>query len=239
MLIFGEGLDSPIAIPARNRKHNSPDVILNEIDKLKISDKYITLLSNPIRIIITAISPPKGKGFKKIPKYIDCNNKGRIEIKNKDEKCLLYALEIARLYANASENYQARNRFNNFYRILKNEKRQEELVIQLLAESNIQINSSGCGISELIQFQNFYDKKYPGMYRIILFNKEDVFLKPIWKGPRPRQHNLVLYLEEKHFGVIKNVPVFFKMSRKYCFDCEIPYNKLIIFLEVNNKFIKG
>lgn len=158
---------------------------------------------------------------------MDCNHRGRIEIKNRDEKCLLYALEIARLYINASLNSETKNRYNNFYRILKNEKRQEELVTKLQNESSIQIKSSGCGLDEIIQFQNFYDKKYPGMYRIIVFQKGDVFLKPIWKGPRPRQHNLILYLENNHFHVIKNVPVFFKMSRKYCFDCEIPFNKLV------------
>lgn len=36
MLIFGEGLETPICIPARPLEQNSIDVILNEIDMLEI-----------------------------------------------------------------------------------------------------------------------------------------------------------------------------------------------------------
>jgi hypothetical protein len=223
MLIFGKGLDSPISIPARDRKQNSVDVIMNEIDKLEISDKKITLLSNPMKIIITTVTPPKGKG-KLQPKFIDNNEKGRIKITNSDNKCLFYAAEMARAFADASEK-KVKRKFESFYRLNKNKHRQKEMVDELLSESKIQYNMKGNGMEELSLLQNFYDKKYPGRYRLILFNAESVYLKPIWKGPRIRTHNLILYLEKGHFDVIKKVSLFFKLRKKYCIECEVTYSR--------------
>jgi hypothetical protein len=36
MMIFGEGLESPICIPARSKEQNTVEVIINEIDMLEI-----------------------------------------------------------------------------------------------------------------------------------------------------------------------------------------------------------
>jgi hypothetical protein len=117
-MISGDCLDMPIIIPARNRIQNNSDVIMNEIDKLEISDKKVMLLSNPMTITITTINPPKGKGKNKPVKFMDYNEKGRIYIENRDEKCLFYAVEIARQYADASDNNNNK-RYRPFYRILK------------------------------------------------------------------------------------------------------------------------
>jgi hypothetical protein len=223
-MIFGEGLDTPIIIPARNRKQNNSDVIMNEIDKLEISDKKVMLLSNPMQIMITTINPPKGKGKNKPVKFMDYNEKGRIHIANRDEKCLFYAAEIARQYADASDNSTSK-RYRAFYRILKNEGLKKDMVEQLLSESNINYDRNGAGLKQLSLLQDFYDKKYPGKYRLILFSAENIYLKPIWKGPRLRTHNLILHLENKHYDVIKKVSLFFKLRRKYCLECEVPYSR--------------
>jgi hypothetical protein len=228
MLIFGKGLDSPIAIPARNRKQNSSDLIINEIDKLEMSDKKITLLSNPIRIIITTITPPKGKGNNKTVKFIENNEKGRIKIINNDKYCLLYAAEIARIHADCTTK-SGKNKFSTVNKLMKNAKKQQELVQALIKESEIKINENGCGLKELDFLQDFYDKKYPNKYRLILFEAENVYLKPLWKGPRPRFHHLILYLENQHFDVIKKIPLFFNLKRKFCLDCEIPYSRLAFY----------
>jgi hypothetical protein len=223
-LIFGEGLDTPISIPARNRQQNSSDVIMNEIDKLEISDKKIMLLSHPMQIIITTINPPKGKGKNTAVKFMEYNEKGRIKINNNDEKCLFYAAEIARIYADATENKQIK-KYRPFYRLLKDEGLKKAKVEQLLKESNICCERKGAGIKELSLLQDFYDKKYPGKYRLILFSAENIYLKPVWKGPRMRSHNLILHLENGHYDIIKKVPLFFKLKRKYCIECEIPYSR--------------
>jgi hypothetical protein len=223
MLIFGKGLDSPISIPARDRKQNSIDVIMNEIDKLEISDKKVMLLSNPMQIIITTITPPKGKG-KNQTKFIDNNEKGRIRIKNNDDKCLFHAVEMARIFANAFD----KNLKRKFYRLINNANRQKEIVDKFLSESSINHNKRGNSINEVSLIQNYYDIKYPGQYRLILFQDENIYLKPIWKGPRFRTHNLILYLEKGHFDIIKSVPQFFKLKRKYCLECEITYSRFKI-----------
>jgi hypothetical protein len=46
MMIFGEGLETPICIPARPLEQNSIDVIINEIDMLEI--RYIYQFFNSI-----------------------------------------------------------------------------------------------------------------------------------------------------------------------------------------------
>jgi hypothetical protein len=223
-MIFGEGLDTPISIPARNRKQNNSDVIMNEIDKLEISDKKVMLLSNPMKIIITTINPPKGKGNKKPVKFMDYNERGRIKVLNKDDKCLFYATELARLYADASLK-KTTKKYKSFYRILKTDMLKKELVEQLLKDSNIHYDKKGAGIKELSLLQNYYDDKYPGKYRLILFSAENIYLKPIWKGPRMRSHNLIVQLEEGHYDIIRKVSLFFNLRRKYCLECEIPYSR--------------
>lgn len=225
MLIFGKGLDSPIAIPARNKKQNNVEVIMEEIDKLEISDKKITLLSNPMRIIITTICPPRGKGKKQLPvKFIENNEKGRIKINNVDENCLYYAAEMARIYALCSEN-TIRRKFAPFHKIIKNTNMQKELVNWLLRELNIKKEKGGSSLEEIVSLQEFYDKFFPGQFRIIIFKADNIYLKPFWKGERARKHNLILYLENNHYDVIKSVPLFFKLKKKYCLECEIPYSR--------------
>lgn len=219
---MGKGLDSPIAIPARDKKQNNVDVIMEEIDKLNISDKRVTLLSNPMRIIITTISPPKGSGLKKLPiKFLDNNEKGLIK-NNIEENCLYYALILAKSYAECSE-LTSKNKFQKFYRLYKNSIKQKELVDILLMEMDIKPTKSS-GLDEIGRIQEFFDKEYPEKYRIIIFSSENVYLKPIWKGPRSRKHNLILYLSGNHYDIIKSVTKFFKV-RKYCLECEIPYTR--------------
>lgn len=222
MLIFGKGLDSPIAIPARDLKQNNPEMILDEIDKLDMSGKKFTLLSNPMRIIITTISPPKGSGLKRLPvKFMDNNEKGLIK-NNNEENCLYYAVILAQFYAECSEN-TTRDKFKKFRNFYKNPMKQKNLVDQLLLEMNIKPEKSS-GFDEISRIQEFFDKKYANKFRLILFDANSIYIKPIWKGPRERTHNLILYLSANHYHVIINLPMFFKLSKKYCLECEITYS---------------
>jgi len=221
MLITGKGLETPIAIPAREREHNNIEVIMEEIDKLNMSDKRITLLSNPMRIIITTISSPEGSGLKKLPiRFMDTNENALIKNYN-EGNCLYHAIILAQFYAECSELKANKSRkFNQFY---KNLDEQKKRVDQLIIEMDISPAKSS-GLNEIIQIQKFFDKKYPEKFRIILFSLENIHLKPIWKGPRSRKHDLILNLSGDHYDVIKSVTKFFKI-RKYCIECEIPYSQ--------------
>lgn len=222
MLIMGKGLETPIAIPARDRKHNNVEVIMEEIDKLNISDKRVTLLSNPMRIIITTISSPEGSGLKKLPiKFMDTNEKALIK-NNNEENCLYYAVILALFNAECSE-LDRRKKYKKFNQFYKNLMKQKELVDKMLLEMDIKPVTSS-GIKEIIQIQEFLDKKHPEKFRIILFDSENIYMQPIWKGPRSREHDLILFLSGDHYDVIKSVTQFFKL-RKYCLECEIPYSK--------------
>jgi len=219
---MGKGLETPIAIPVRDRRHNNVDVIMEEIDKLNISDKRVTLLSNPMRIIITTISSPEGSGLKKLPiKFMDINEKALIK-NNNEENCLYYAIVLAMFYTECFilDRKKKYKKFNQFY---KNLIKQKELVDKMILEMEIKPAKSS-GINEIIQIQEFLDKKHPEEFRIIVFDSENIYMQPIWKGPRSRQNDLILFLSGDHYDVIKSVTQFFKL-RKYCIECEIPYSK--------------
>jgi len=79
--------------------------------------------------------------------------------------------------------------------------------------------------------QKYYDYKYENIYRIILL-EEDANRKPrcIWKADIHWDHlyNLVLFLKDNHYDVITNAGLyFFGPKKKYCFDCEMVYEKPI------------
>lgn len=220
---MGRGLDTPIAIPARDREHNNVEVIMEEIDKLNMSDKRITLLSNPMRIIITTISPPEGSGLKKLPvKFLDCNEKALIKNRS-EENCLYYAVILAQFHAECSE-FDSRKKYKKFGQFYKNITKQKELVEQLTLKMDTKPAKSS-GLDEIIQIQELLDEEYPEKFRLIIFSSDNVYLKPIWKGPRSRKYNLILYLSGNHYDVIKSVTKFFKIKKKYCFECEITYTQ--------------
>ena len=151
---------------------------------------------------------------------MDVNEKWLIKIKNEDEDCMFFATEVARIYAESIENKKFA-----FYRLLKNEKRQKELVDTLKSEVKLEPKKDGYGLNDLIKVQEFYDEKYPKRYRIILFDSNSIYLRPIYKGPRPRKYDLNLYLNNNHYDVIRKVSSFFKIKKRLCVDCGTTYTK--------------
>uniref|UniRef100_A0A183C3C6 HECT domain-containing protein n=1 Tax=Globodera pallida TaxID=36090 RepID=A0A183C3C6_GLOPA len=68
--LMGKGLNEPILLPARSPDQNNADVLMAELEKLGQSDadeerdggmdKRTLLLSEPIQIIVTCLTPPTG-----------------------------------------------------------------------------------------------------------------------------------------------------------------------------------
>lgn len=70
----------------------------------------------------------------------------------------------------------------------------------------------------------FQNRKYPGKYRIVLFEDQpEVLPKPVWKGTAGNANNVAIFLNGGHFDAIKKIACFFNLTKNYCVDCECAY----------------
>ncbi|KAL3080193.1 hypothetical protein niasHS_013865 [Heterodera schachtii] len=113
----GRGLHDPIVLPLRPPEQNSSDTLMAELDKLGQSDgdeeagseehggapmdKRSLLLSEPVQITVTCLTPPTGAGRPRFYPYQHWgyNDAHRIRIRNWDDSyCLFHALIASRAY---------------------------------------------------------------------------------------------------------------------------------------------
>jgi hypothetical protein len=236
MIIKGEGLDKPLSIPLRDRQQNNADAIMGIIWKLAQSDKLINFLNSELQCILTTARVPNGGGitlkqFKQLPYAY--KEKQRIKINNTNNVyCLFYALEAARKYHDdyiISEYKDDKLNMpcglltrNSWDRYMRNEKRQREGALELMETIGFNMERDAYGIECLDRVQEFYDTKYPNMYRIVAFDDSRT-LKPIFKGVEKRKYDVALFLENNHWSGLRNIAAFFDV-KYYCVDCEISYD---------------
>jgi hypothetical protein len=183
-------------------------------------------LDNPIDIIVTTLSSPSGSGRCNFDakNYFGSNESQRIRVLNDDNLCIFYALELARIWHDKTiiselkkEGKDVPNNLTSqraFSRLRYNKERQRQYALGLLEELDIQNNLEAYGITHLEVVQTYYDKKYPGLYRIILID-DTPETKPLWVGPMGRKFDVSLYLENGHYDALKSISCFFG-HRKYC-----------------------
>jgi hypothetical protein len=227
MLLFGQGLESPICIPARTREQNQVEVIMNEIDALEISDKKWNFLDNPINIIITILSKPYGSGKVQnfnAKSYFGTKEKQRLHVQNNDNHCLFYALELSRLFHDqqqikdlkkAGKEYpKSLMPQQTFYRLQKNQKKLHQYALSLVDKVKIDPDLEEYGIEHIEIVQNFYDRAYPGLYRIIAID-DGTDCSPLYAGPIGRRFDVALLLENGHYDGLKSIAAYYG-HRKYC-----------------------
>jgi hypothetical protein len=83
-----------------------------------------------------------------------------------------------------------------------------------LEEIGINKTLESYGIEHLPVVQDFYDEKYPGMYRIVLID-DGPDPTPLWVGPIGRKYTVALYLEDNHYDGLKSIAAFYGHN-KYC-----------------------
>lgn len=103
---------------------------------------------------------------------------------------------------------------HQFSKFRENNTRQKTLVLLFLEEIGIDNSLERYGIEHLPMVQEFYDKRYPGMYRIVLID-DGPDPTPLWIGPLGRQYTVALYLEDTHYDGLKSIAAFYG-HRKYC-----------------------
>uniref|UniRef100_A0A183CCG1 DNA-directed DNA polymerase n=1 Tax=Globodera pallida TaxID=36090 RepID=A0A183CCG1_GLOPA len=219
----GRGLYDPILLPPRSPEQNSADALMGELDKLGQSDgdageddggdwvdKKTLLLSEPVQIIITCISPPAGAGPRFHPyQHWGYNEQFRIQIRNEgDNYCMFYALLAARAYHDRElfeewhnappQQQQQEQQFARlslmqdfcqdtdvFKRLLANFATLRSAVERLMRAADIPEDLNAYGMDHLQSVQDYWDQRFPSLYRIVLFeDRPEELPKPIWKvGP--------------------------------------------------------
>ncbi|KAL3099811.1 hypothetical protein niasHT_028589 [Heterodera trifolii] len=213
-------------------------------------DKRSLLLSEAVQVTVTCFAPPAGARPRHFPhQFWGYNEKHRIQICNWDDNyCLFYALIGSRAYHDPvlfKEWTQARQPPQQnmaqltllqdfcegqeaFRLLLINRALMRSSAERLLNAAGIREALNAYGIDQLQPVQDYWDQRFPGLYRIVLFeDRPEVLPKPIWKGPTGRRFDVALFLSNGHYDEIKKINCFFKLSRHYCVDCECTYDKAL------------
>ena len=192
-------------------------------------------MNSIISVIITVVSPQHGRGVSEMKKdfkqYFGINPRQLIRIANDNNQCLFYAIELSRLFhdekiinglkrARAQIPCHLLTKFS-FYRLLKNAERQKQHINNFLKEIDVDRKKESYGIDDLHILQEYYDKIYPGMYRIVVIDDN---AKVLWKGDMDRKFIVALLYTDSHFDVLKNIAAYFK-HKKFCIECQKFYNK--------------
>jgi len=149
-------------------------------------------------------------------------------VKNNNNLCLFYALELSRLYHDRHEIEEHKKNKQSipqrlitrqtFDRIKESQKRQDEIAIKIVNELGLDISQEKeYGIEEIIKVQQYYDQKYPGMYRIVLMDQNPE-VKPVWKAPLySAKYEVPIYYEDNHYDALSSIAMYFGGPRtKYC-----------------------
>uniref|UniRef100_A0A183BUW9 DNA-directed DNA polymerase n=1 Tax=Globodera pallida TaxID=36090 RepID=A0A183BUW9_GLOPA len=136
----------------------------------------------------------------------------------KGKLSLFYALELAR-------NYQLINKGiteMKFRYLEKTDKKQREMVSDLMGNLGIDGNAKSYGVGHLGVVQEFWDKEFPSMYRIVAFDMV-AGLKPVFKGKDVRKYEVCVISDNGHWDGMKSVTQFFKV-KYFCVSCEVTYD---------------
>uniref|UniRef100_A0A914HHF2 DNA-directed DNA polymerase n=1 Tax=Globodera rostochiensis TaxID=31243 RepID=A0A914HHF2_GLORO len=137
----------------------------------------------------------------------------------KGKLSLFYALELARNYQMIGNE----NTNDKFRYLMKQEKKQQETVSELMRKLELDGNEKKYGIEKLESVQAFWDTAFPGMFRIVAFDVR-AGLKPIFKGNGVRKYEVCVIANKGHWDGIKSAKRFFNV-RNYCVSCEVSYDR--------------
>ena len=225
------GLKKSINAPPRRRTANTVDAFLNRIKDVDQSNESVNLMQAVLNLTVMTMDRPEnynvedddqnGAGFVSSKHYLGVNEQGLIKIENENSLCLFYALELTRLFQIRDREGEISRQ--SYDRILKNKKRQETYATNLIQSCKISPIRKTFGLKDVRIVQQFYDRQYPGMYRIVVI-KEGT-LEPIFRGSRKRKYTIPIYFHQKHYDGIKKLHIFFN-SQHYCVDCGKAFQQL-------------
>ena len=152
-----------------------------------------------------------------------------LPVKNSDNYCLFYALELARKFHDQKEIERFKkdepipmqrkeligiDAFRNFR---SNRSAQYANVIRLIGEAGIPPDRQSYGVEDAKKVQEYYNKKYPETYRIVIMG-DNPEIKPIWSAPLlSYRYQVAIFHDGTHYEGLKSVGKYFFGPRvKYC-----------------------
>lgn len=256
LLLFGRGIDDPVTLPCRPFEQNTAEVLVNEIEKLGQSegedniDKRTLLISHPMKLIVTCVTPPGGAGRTEEqiafgPHIFDANEhfgynkKQQIDVKwqTKEPYCLFYALVLAQRHRESKMVKELEkkkepiplglmNRYS-FRKFKENKHRVKKEALELMAAAKIPFGQKSYGLEHLEAVQKIWDEKFECKFRIFAFQHQpEIAVRPIWRNDLIRPYNVYIFLKDGHWRAIKKINKFFPcMGRKWCDECGISYGR--------------
>ena len=153
------------------------------------------------------------------PVRIPINRQGLHEINNAgtDSFCLFRAIELLRV--------KARTYKQDFFRYLRDKRRQTEDVNKIMRELRVDTSLEGYDIETYgPMIQNRYNRLYPGQFKIFAFDEEDP-MKPYYStNVVDYKTPICVLFSEDHFDAIKSISQLLQV-RAYCLTCETPYHR--------------
>ena len=220
IIVRSEVLDYDMWIPIRPMTDDTVPSLLHQFEKMN-TYKNGSLYGAPFEVEISCFDAGRlqkdinnygqgrieghGRKIYKNTQNIQLNHieTGLIKINNEDSYCLFHAVETARI--NIIE--KNRSRFRT-YRL--NQRKQNENVRSVMTAAGISLDQRIYDIqTNLPLLQNYYDKIYPGQFRILVFQKIGC-LKPVFcTGADSNVHPLSIYHEGDTFDAIQKITTFF------------------------------
>ena len=165
MIISSPLLSYDIWTPMRPVTENTVDAILNFFKKVQQSHTDTNIYGEPFQVTVSGIDskalPRKrtttGSGRKRFANIINRNVDDAciMEIKNEDQYCLFYALELMRIYVSKEMPQQSFSRYKRDF------KRQEANVKQMMRRAKIPRKLPEYTLEEWgPMVQAFYDEQY-------------------------------------------------------------------------------
>lgn len=227
----------PIMIPFRSLRMNSPEALLHKVVKADQSTIEESLYGAPMQVVVSTLAGQAG-GYPRTHITQNIKNTALIPIINADQYCLFYALEMSRIYATTGENDGMSEKA--FSRLIqrglkeaptKKPRRQGlsmyEYGRNLMIAAGIPMGLPEYSVEKHVPIiQRYYDSRYPGMYRVVVFSTNGNY-QPVYKGKERAKYDVCIYFNGKHFDGVRRINGLFS-TRYYCIECERPYSNRTI-----------
>ncbi|KAH7709385.1 C25F9.2 protein [Aphelenchoides avenae] len=225
-------LDAPIDIPFKEPWIDTPAVILHEFQRVAQSKRASSLCGAPISVTVSTIGRRDGGKRLKAEVLHNINQGHLLKIENSDAYCFFRSAEATRLHKLIGKpGGLTANQFSDMM-AGKNQRKQTgnhalgRYAKMLMAQCGIPFGLPSYPVEQYAPIvQDFYEKTYPGMFRLSVFSSIGWY-RPVFLGaPEKYICDLPIYYDEqrKHFHGIRTIHKFFSKSW-YCIDCQRPYD---------------
>lgn len=224
-------LNPDIWIPIRDFHTNTIDSVLNRfLSVAQSKTNEGSLWGEPFQVDVTVLEhaalprqqqirgrghrTPKGAIHQVKPAHL-------LQVQNRDNYCLFYALEISRIYHS-----KALSKFS-FFRYIRNLNRQRQDALQLMRDVQIPFDESDYDAKKWVKpVVDFWNTRYaPHIFKVFVFGELGHYKPEHSHGPDNFTIAIPLFHHQHHFdGIRFGVGSSLFGRDNYCFACECPFD---------------